>query len=440
MNVVILVGGPSTGTRFRPLSFHCPKPLFPVAGAPLLSHHMRAVATLGSSLNKVFLLGFFPDGTFDDWIKSTSQDHSGLDVSYIKEDGRHGTAGALLQHREAITAGNPDSLFILSADIASWLPMTALLAEHKRAPETALVTVFGVPPPSSSFSLGSMITDKDTREIVHFVHFTDRPETLPSRHIHGGLCVVSMAFFDKLESMAASRPADATHGDPRSALSVTSTGATGTTTSMYGVDREVDPRRVLWLSEDVFPVLAGSKQLYLYSMDSAISSWTQVKSCDHALLSQSIYLTLAREGHVIIDRLHQPPGEPWLVGDVVVDPEATIDPSARVGPNVSVGKGAKIGAGARVSNSIILPGAVVQDRAVVLHSVVGWNANIGQWARVEGSLTVAEASKGVSSRSRTDGVTVLGEDVAISSETHVRNCVVLPHKKIAKNIWEDIVL
>lgn len=32
------------GTRFRPLSFEVPKPLFPVAGVPMIQHHIEACA------------------------------------------------------------------------------------------------------------------------------------------------------------------------------------------------------------------------------------------------------------------------------------------------------------------------------------------------------------------------------------------------------------
>jgi hypothetical protein len=42
VKAVIIMGGPSRGTRFRPLSFNVPKPLFPVGGEPLLSHHIDA--------------------------------------------------------------------------------------------------------------------------------------------------------------------------------------------------------------------------------------------------------------------------------------------------------------------------------------------------------------------------------------------------------------
>lgn len=41
---VILIGGPQKGTRFRPLSFDLPKPLFPVAGYPIIYHHIYALS------------------------------------------------------------------------------------------------------------------------------------------------------------------------------------------------------------------------------------------------------------------------------------------------------------------------------------------------------------------------------------------------------------
>lgn len=46
LKAVILVGGPQKGTRFRPLSFDLPKPLFPVAGYPLLQHLIEACAAV----------------------------------------------------------------------------------------------------------------------------------------------------------------------------------------------------------------------------------------------------------------------------------------------------------------------------------------------------------------------------------------------------------
>jgi mannose-1-phosphate guanylyltransferase len=57
-----------------------------------------------------------------------------------------------------------------------------------------------------------------------------------------------------------------------------------------------------------------------------------------------------------------------------------------LGPNVSVGAYVKIHEGVRVVNSIVLEDAEIQAHSVVINSLVGWNAKVGPWCRIEGSL------------------------------------------------------
>jgi mannose-1-phosphate guanylyltransferase len=69
---VILVGGPSRGTRFRPLSLNCPKPLFPVANQPFIFHHLTALSKV-DELREVFLIGFFEDSVMRQLLDEASR-------------------------------------------------------------------------------------------------------------------------------------------------------------------------------------------------------------------------------------------------------------------------------------------------------------------------------------------------------------------------------
>lgn len=80
---VILVGGPTRGTRFRPLGLDIAKPLFPVGGKPLIYHHISACANqFGDKMHKIFLLGSYEDDTFTKFI-SQAKSELGVDIEFV---------------------------------------------------------------------------------------------------------------------------------------------------------------------------------------------------------------------------------------------------------------------------------------------------------------------------------------------------------------------
>lgn len=91
-----------TGTRFRPLSLDVPKPLFPVAGLPVVQHHIDACYRLGQqrvansddstddsdSNNKyrvaeVILLGYYGDDELADFLLAATQSYPSLRIRYF---------------------------------------------------------------------------------------------------------------------------------------------------------------------------------------------------------------------------------------------------------------------------------------------------------------------------------------------------------------------
>ena len=108
--------------------------------------------------------------------------------------------------------------------------------------------------------------------------------------------------------------------------------------------------------------------------------------------------------------------EPYIHGgNVLIDPSAKIGKNCKIGPNVTIGPNVVIGDGVRLQRSVLLQGSKVKEHAWVKSTIVGWNSNIGRWARLE-------------------NVSVLGDDVTIGDEIYCNGASVLPHKSIKQNV------
>lgn len=118
--VVIMAGG--MGTRLRPLTEQLPKPLIPVGGKPVLENIIQRLAEQG--FGRVFLsvnyqadkvAAHFGDGR--DW---------GVDIIYLEENTRLGTAGALTLLPE--TPSEP--LLVMNADLMTAIDFRRLVDFH----------------------------------------------------------------------------------------------------------------------------------------------------------------------------------------------------------------------------------------------------------------------------------------------------------------------
>jgi mannose-1-phosphate guanylyltransferase len=157
---IILAGGPSKGTRFRPLSLCLPKALFPLAGVPMIEHHIDALSRI-PGMTEIIILGLYDPSVFDAYISDKTNrqiqeqncENSALDapmtrvvpIRYLKEPGALGTAGGLLHFEEEIMKGSPEHLYFLHVDMCSSFPLLGLLESHKRNHQSygAICTMMG---------------------------------------------------------------------------------------------------------------------------------------------------------------------------------------------------------------------------------------------------------------------------------------------------------
>lgn len=81
VKAIILIGGPSRGTTFRPLSLTVPKCVFPVAGKPLISHHIAGLAKV-EGMSEVLLIGFYEYGVLKAVVESCQAEYPNIKIRY----------------------------------------------------------------------------------------------------------------------------------------------------------------------------------------------------------------------------------------------------------------------------------------------------------------------------------------------------------------------
>ena len=121
---VLTVGGPTKGTRFRPLSLDVPKPLIPIAGRPMVHHPIHACKSI-PNLKAIFLLGFYEEKEFALYTSSMSTE-IGVPVRYIKEARGLGSAGGLYAFKDLLLEDNPAFVFVLNCDVCCSFPLTGI--------------------------------------------------------------------------------------------------------------------------------------------------------------------------------------------------------------------------------------------------------------------------------------------------------------------------
>lgn len=120
---IILVGG--MGTRLRPLTDTCPKPMLPVAGVPLVERQMRRLRDVG--IERVVLATSYKAEVFRDAYGSG--DSLDLDLRYSYEHEPLGTGGAIREATEFLSE-NCEHVVILNGDILSDHDLEAQVGHH----------------------------------------------------------------------------------------------------------------------------------------------------------------------------------------------------------------------------------------------------------------------------------------------------------------------
>jgi NDP-sugar pyrophosphorylase family protein len=183
--MVIMAGG--LGTRLRPHTENCPKPMLPVAGRPMLEHILERAKADGFSK---FVIAI-------QYLGHMIEDHFGngeglnVQIEYLKESAPLGTAGAL-----SLLSPRPELPFIVTnGDVLSDIRYGELLDFHARhsAIATMAIRLYEWQHP-----FGVLHT-----EGVDIIGFEEKP--VVRSHINAGVYVLSS---DALDLLARDEPCD----------------------------------------------------------------------------------------------------------------------------------------------------------------------------------------------------------------------------------------
>uniref|UniRef100_A0A673HM24 Mannose-1-phosphate guanyltransferase alpha-B-like n=1 Tax=Sinocyclocheilus rhinocerous TaxID=307959 RepID=A0A673HM24_9TELE len=355
LKAIIIIGGPQKGTRFRPLSFEVPKPLFPVAGVPMLQHHIEACAQV-PDMKEIILIGFYqPNDELNRFISSSQQEFK-IPIRYLQEFAALGTGGGIYHFRDQILSGGPVAFFLMNADVCSEFPLQEMLRFHRQHGENHCGVLLGTTANrTQSLNYGCIVENHETNEVLHFV---EKPSTFVSDIINCGIYLFTPDIFGHIGKVFQKNQQiqeELTNGKQMP--------------------------EVIRLEQDIFTTLAGQKKLVVYKTQ---HFWSQIKSAGSAIYASRLYLKQYHQTHPERLATNQD-GTPKIIVNICFCIVFNFFLSIQLGANVSIGKGVTIGGGVRVRESIVLHGAVLQDHCCVLNSIVGWDSTVGKWARVEGT-------------------------------------------------------
>lgn len=293
-----------SGTRFRPLSLDIPKPLFPVAGLPVIQHHIEACSTI-PNLSEILIIGSYSASDLQQFVQTMMRTY-GLVIRYLQEFTPLGTAGGIYHFRDQISAGDTKHFFIMNGDVCADFPLLELLEFHKN--KQALITIMATEATrQQSLNYGSIVLGQNN-EVAHYV---EKPSTFVSHLINCGVYITSPDIFRTM----ASALMDIYQQEYLSSNSLNRV--------QNGNDK--DPAHIA-LERDILATLAGSGQLFALPVN---NWWSQLKTAGSAIYANRHYLALYRTKNP--ERLARAGNCPYhIIDDVFIHETADVHPTATV--------------------------------------------------------------------------------------------------------------
>jgi mannose-1-phosphate guanylyltransferase/phosphomannomutase len=361
VKAVIMAGG--EGTRLRPLTSNCPKPLLPIANRPMMEHVIDLLKRHG--VTDIVVTVAFLANQIKDYFGDGQE--FGVTIRYVDEPTPLGTAGSV---RNAADLLSDERFLVISGDVITDIDLTKIVDFH--IGREAVATI-GLTPVENPLEFGIVIT----REDGTIERFLEKPTwgQVFSDTINTGIYVLEPEIFEFID---AGRPVD--------------------------FSGEVFPR-LLQDGRPLYGAVAGGYWEDVGTLEAYLGAHKDV-------LDQMVALDIPgfEVGNAVwIGESTETSPEAVIEGPAVIGPECTIEAGCRLGPYTVLGSHVRllanttlercvlhdnvyVAAGGRLRGTVIgratsLRANVVCEEGVVL----GDEVQVGEGARLGDNVKVYPA-------------------------------------------------
>ena len=337
LKAIIMAGG--EGSRLRPLTCDCPKPMLRLMGRPLMEYAIRLVQKCGISEIGA-TLGYLPDAVMDYFGEG---ERMGAQLRYYIEKTPLGTAGSVRQARDFLT----ERFIVLSGDGVTDFDLSAAVRFHEARGALATLVLVRSGTPQE---YGMVVTDADGR--IRAFHEKPGRSDVYSEWINAGVYILEPEVLERIPENGAY---DFGH-DLFPAMVAEGLGVYGYAAEGY------------WC--DVGDV-AAYLQVHADALDGKIHLEGLGPSTEGANLEHGCVLE----------------------SPVFIAPGAHIASGARIGAYTAIGPDCFVAQGASVKRSVLFSGAQVEPLCQLRGCVVGTNARICEGAQLFEESAVGSGSQ-----------------------------------------------
>jgi mannose-1-phosphate guanylyltransferase len=354
VEAVLLVGG--LGTRLRPLTLRCPKPMLPVAGVPFVAHQLARASAAG--VTRVVLATAYRPQVF---AQLGDRSTWGVELVLVTEDEPLGTGGAIANAGTALTSGADEPVVILNGDVLSGHDLAAQLAMHESSGADVTLHLVEV---ADARAFGSVPTDPSGR-VTAFLEKSPNP---PTNQINAGCYVFRRSVIDA-----------------------------------------IPVGRVVSVERETFPGLLAAGAVVQGYVETAY--WLDLGN-PAALVQGSADVV---RGVLPSTALPGPVGEVLVLDGASVAEDAEVSGGSVVGAGASIGAGAVVESSVLQAGAVVKAGAVVRRSVVGVDAVVGERTRVEDAVVGDGAVVGADNELVGGARVWVD-VTLPDKSIRVSSD------------------------